>query len=68
MNYQSQPLQRHEIEKMKADPIIIERIIESYKLMLDFYGMRLVSAETGLIDRVLPPRNYAARYHNLVRE
>ncbi|KAF9568797.1 hypothetical protein CPC08DRAFT_355306 [Agrocybe pediades] len=67
MNYESQPLQRHEIQAMKADPTIIERVIASYKLMLDFYGMRLVSAETGLVDRVLPPRNYAVRYQNLVR-
>ncbi|EAU85869.1 hypothetical protein CC1G_12327 [Coprinopsis cinerea okayama7 len=67
MNYQSQPLQPHEIQAMKADPIVIGRIIESYKLMLDFYGMRLVSAETGLVDRVRPPRNYVSRYRNLVR-
>ncbi|KAF8158365.1 opioid growth factor receptor conserved region-domain-containing protein [Crassisporium funariophilum] len=67
MNYESQPLQTHEIEAMKVDPIIVERVIESYRLMLDFYGMRLVSAETGLVDRVLPPRNFAARYRNLVR-
>ena len=68
MNYESQPLQVHEINAMKSDPVIIERIIESYKLMLDFYGMRLISAETGLVGRALPPRNSAARYYNLVRE
>ncbi|PPQ76388.1 hypothetical protein CVT26_015377 [Gymnopilus dilepis] len=67
MNYESQPLQVHEINAMKSDPVIIERIIESYKLMLDFYGMRLISAETGLVGRALPPRNSAARYYNLVR-
>jgi hypothetical protein len=68
MNYESQPLQTHEIREMEADPAIVERVIVSYRLMLDFYGMRLVSPETGLVDRALPPRNYAARYHNLVRE
>ncbi|PPQ67715.1 hypothetical protein CVT25_009321 [Psilocybe cyanescens] len=67
MNYESQPLQTHEIREMMADPVVIGRIIQSYRLMLDFYGMRLVSAETGLVDRALPPRNYAARYQNLVR-
>jgi len=67
MNYESQPLQAHEIRAMKADPTIVARIIESYKLMLDFYGMRLVSADTGLVARVLPPKNYAGRYRNLVR-
>lgn len=67
MNFESQPLQPHELEAMKADPVIIERIISSYRLMLDFYGMRLVSTETGLISRSLPPRNYASRYNNLMR-
>uniref|UniRef100_A0A8H8CMD4 Opioid growth factor receptor (OGFr) conserved domain-containing protein n=1 Tax=Psilocybe cubensis TaxID=181762 RepID=A0A8H8CMD4_PSICU len=67
MNYESQPLQTHEIREMEADPAIIERVVQSYNLMLDFYGMRLVSAETGLLDRALPPRNYTARYQNLVR-
>ena len=68
MNYASQPLQRHEIRFMRAEPTIIQRVLQSYRLMLDFYGMRLVSADTGLIERVLPPRNSAARYQNLLRE
>jgi Opioid growth factor receptor (OGFr) conserved region len=68
MNYDSQPLQTHEIESMKADPTILERVIKSYQLMLDFYGMHLVSKETGLVDRALPPRYFAPRYRNLVRE
>ena len=68
MNYDSQPLQTHEIESMKADPIIMERVIKSYQLMLDFYGMHLVSKETGLVSRALPPRYFAPRYRNLVRE
>jgi len=67
MNYDSQPLQTHEIESMKADSIILERVIKSYQLMLDFYGMHLVSKETGLVDRALPPRYFAPRYLNLVR-
>jgi hypothetical protein len=66
MNYESQPLQRHEIAAMKANPIVVERIIRSYELMLDFYGMRLVSVETGLVDRCLPPRYFKPRYRNLV--
>jgi Opioid growth factor receptor (OGFr) conserved region len=68
VNYDSQRLQKHEIESMKADSIILERVIKSYQLMLDFYGMHLVSKETGLVDRVLPPRNFAPRYFNFVRE
>ena len=68
INFQSQPLQPHEIYSMKADPKIIQRLIESYKLMLDFYGMRLVDQETGELDRPSPPRQYAPRYKNLIRE
>ena len=67
MNFESQPLQPHEIQAMKSNPVIIERVIQSYRLMLNFYGMRLISAESGLVDRVLPPRNFETRYRNLVR-
>lgn len=68
MNFESQPLQPHEITAIKADPRALQRLLASYRLMLDFYGMRLVSEETGAVDRALPPRNYASRYENLVRE
>lgn len=40
----------------------MRRIFASYKLMLDFYGMRLENERTGLISR---SENYAARYKNL---
>ncbi|KAK0188039.1 opioid growth factor receptor conserved region-domain-containing protein [Armillaria mellea] len=67
MNSQSQPLQRHEIETMRSSSEIIQRVIRSYKLMLDFYGMRLLDEKTGLLDRVLPPRTFERRYKNLVQ-
>ncbi|KAJ7795600.1 opioid growth factor receptor conserved region-domain-containing protein [Mycena olivaceomarginata] len=67
MNFESQPLQPHELAAIKADPRALERLLASYKLILDFYGMRLVSEETGAVDRSLPPRNHAPRYENLVR-
>ncbi|KAF8585102.1 hypothetical protein K439DRAFT_1646697 [Ramaria rubella] len=67
INFQSQPLQRHEITAMKNIPEVIARILTSYRLMLDFYGLRLVNPETGLLDRVLPPRDCHARYRNLTR-
>lgn len=66
MNWESQPLQLHEIKAMKADAVIMQRVVRSYELMLDFYGMRLISRETGLLGRVLPPRDYETRYRNLV--
>lgn len=65
MNFESQPLQLHEIQTMKADPVIIERIIRSYELMLDFYGMQLESAESGLLKR---SDNYKGQYTNLMRQ
>jgi hypothetical protein len=68
MNWDSQPLQKHERAAMRSDPGVVERVKRSYSLMLDFYGMRLVNPETGLIDRALPPRDFMARYRNLVRE
>ncbi|KAK7454035.1 hypothetical protein VKT23_011546 [Stygiomarasmius scandens] len=67
MNFQSQPLQPHELESMKSDSTIIQRLIESYKLMLDFYGMQLLDEETGELGRPSPPRRYAPRYKNLLR-
>ncbi|KAG7440850.1 uncharacterized protein BT62DRAFT_982965 [Guyanagaster necrorhizus] len=67
MNSQSQPLQRHELETMRSSPEIRQRVIRSYKLMLDFYGMRLLDDKSGLLGRVLPPRTFERRYRNLVQ-
>ena len=33
LNWSADPLQKHEIEKIKDDPKAMERILESYKLM-----------------------------------
>ena len=68
MNFASQPLQRHEITAMKSDPVIMSRILQSYRMMLEFYGMKLSSPDTGLLSRVMPETKYADRYNNLVRE
>ncbi|KAM6494234.1 Opioid growth factor receptor (OGFr) conserved region domain containing protein [Amanita muscaria] len=67
LNFLSQPLQKHEVAVLTADPTLRRRVLRSYKLMLDFYGMQLISPETGLIGRVAAPRNYSTRYHNLIR-
>lgn len=40
----------------------MRRLLASYKLMLDFFGMRLENEATGLISR---SENYASRYRNL---
>ena len=47
---------------MTKDETITRRILMSYKLMLDFYGMRLEDEATGLISR---SNNYAVQYRNL---
>ena len=62
LNYSAQPLQKHEIKTMTKDETIIRRIVTSYKLMLDFYGMRLEDEATGLVSR---SKNHAAQYRNL---
>eukprot|EP01088_Endostelium_zonatum_P006336 TRINITY_DN18454_c0_g1_i1.p1 TRINITY_DN18454_c0_g1~~TRINITY_DN18454_c0_g1_i1.p1 ORF type:complete len:293 (-),score=74.70 TRINITY_DN18454_c0_g1_i1:71-949(-) len=63
MNSQSEPLQMHEIETIKADPVAKARVLKSYKLMLDFYGMRLRDDNTGEVER--NPSNWKDRYENL---
>lgn len=68
MNYESQPLQKHEIIVMKASKDIVARVLRSYRLMLDFYGMDLCSSETGLLKRVDPEAKNVERYKNLARE
>ncbi|KAH8104730.1 opioid growth factor receptor conserved domain-containing protein [Cristinia sonorae] len=67
MNYESQPLQQHEVDAMKANKEIVARVLRSYRLMLDFYGMDLISAKTGLLKRVEPAEKNETRYRNLVR-
>lgn len=68
MNYQSQPLQQHELNTMRTDKEIVARVLRSYRLMLDFYGMDLSDPDTGLLKRVEPDTKNAERYRNLVRE
>jgi hypothetical protein len=65
MNYESQALQPHEIISMRSSTEIMGRIMKSYEMMLDFYGMRLVSAEMGLVDR---SEDFYDRYTNLICE
>ena len=65
MNYESQALQPHEITSMRSNTEIMQRIIKSYEMMLDFYGIRLVSSQTGLLDR---SEHFSDRYANLACE
>ena len=64
MNSQSQMLMLHEIAALKADPAFPKRLLSSYRMMLDFYGMQLADPKTG---RVVRGANYRARYAHLNR-
>ncbi|KAG8850246.1 hypothetical protein FRB96_000478 [Tulasnella sp. 330] len=64
VNQYAHPLQPHEIIAMRVDGRIQERLYTSYKLMLNFYGMRLDDEETGRLSR---SSDHTERYANLVR-
>ncbi|BFZ16269.1 hypothetical protein BsWGS_19308 [Bradybaena similaris] len=64
MNSKAQPLQQHEAEAIKADFQAKNRVLMSYKLMLDFYGMELKDDITGQLKR---SKNWRKRYDNLKR-
>ncbi|KAL8614375.1 hypothetical protein ACOMHN_007713 [Nucella lapillus] len=51
MNYQAQELQLHEAEKIQADETAMMRFKKSYEMMLNFYGIRLNSHDTGEVER-----------------
>jgi hypothetical protein len=64
LNPQAQVLQKHEIQTMRGDPAIIQRIKASFALMLDFYGFELNGPNMSPpIDR--NARNYVDRFDNL---
>lgn len=62
MNFHSQKLQPHEAKTIQETPEMKNRVIKSYEMMLDFYGMKLVNQETGEVSR---SDNYKKRYRNL---
>lgn len=47
MNYDAQPLTKFEAETFRATTAMQDRIIKSYELMLDFYGLVLIDKSTG---------------------
>ncbi|KAI3383600.1 hypothetical protein SNEBB_006351 [Seison nebaliae] len=63
LNSEAEPLQLHEIRKMKSRTDIRERIYRSYEMMLNFYGLNLVD-NTGTVERT---GNFKERYKNLNR-
>jgi hypothetical protein len=67
MNVDSYRLLPHEIGMMRNNEKIVSRLVKSYEMMLDFYGMCLLS-DKGLLGRSLPPRDFRSRYRNLLSE
>lgn len=51
MNYQSQPLNDLEIQGIISDEKAMNYFKESYNIILDFYGMKLIDVTTGQIGR-----------------
>ena len=49
---------------MRNDLEIARRIVRSYEMMLNFYGMELVNPKTGEIKR---SKQWKSRYNNLNR-
>lgn len=59
----AQPLTKNEAEIFQKNPKMQERIIKSYEIMLDFYGMKLVDKKTGQIER--NEKTWKQRYEHL---
>uniref|UniRef100_A0A3B4C4G6 Opioid growth factor receptor (OGFr) conserved domain-containing protein n=1 Tax=Pygocentrus nattereri TaxID=42514 RepID=A0A3B4C4G6_PYGNA len=64
MNYDSQPLTPEEIKLFRKDDAAKKRLLKSYKLMLDFYGIKLLDEETGKVCRA---EHWEERFKNLDR-
>ncbi|XP_073539061.1 uncharacterized protein [Phyllobates terribilis] len=64
VNRYATPLTPAEIKRMRADEDVMWRLLESYKLMLGFYGIQLLDEKSGEVSRT---ENWEERYHNLNR-
>lgn len=64
VNYMASELTKTEIEAFKKNEDAKKRLVESYELMLGFYGIRLINKETGEVKRA---ENWKERFGNLER-
>ncbi|XP_053704258.1 opioid growth factor receptor [Synchiropus splendidus] len=64
VNYMATELTKKEIEAFKNSEDAKRRLVESYELMLGFYGIRLLNKETGEVRRA---ENWKERFGNLER-
>jgi hypothetical protein len=63
VNMLAHPLTNFEMSEITASPTILARVRRAYELMLDFYGMKLLDTESGLIGR--KDHDWETRYQNL---
>ncbi|XP_074533504.1 uncharacterized protein LOC141796342 isoform X2 [Halichoeres trimaculatus] len=61
MNYEATPLTREEIKEFCNNSTAKANLLKSYKLMLDFYGIKL-DEKTGKVERA---SNWRERFSNL---
>ncbi|KAI4891331.1 hypothetical protein NFI96_031735 [Prochilodus magdalenae] len=61
-NYDAHVLTPEEIKLFRKDEMARERLLKSYRLMLDFYGIELCNEETGEVCRA---DNWKERFENL---
>ncbi|XP_056130214.1 opioid growth factor receptor isoform X2 [Lampris incognitus] len=64
VNYMASELTKKEIDAFKKSDEAKRRLVESYELMLGFYGIQLVNTETGEVKRA---ENWKERFGNLER-
>ncbi|XP_078093028.1 uncharacterized protein LOC144508663 isoform X2 [Mustelus asterias] len=62
MNWYAKELTKREIELFKESSVAKRRLIEAYKMMLDFYGIKLVNVKTGAVKRA---NHWKQRFSNL---
>ncbi|XP_065902215.1 opioid growth factor receptor-like protein 1 isoform X2 [Dysidea avara] len=62
LNMHAHELQLHEAKEICKDKVAHGRVLKSYKMMLDFYGMRLKDDKTGEVERA---DNWKERFSHL---
>ncbi|XP_026162967.1 opioid growth factor receptor-like protein 1 [Mastacembelus armatus] len=62
MNSWASTLTKEEIQEFLASSIAMENLLKSYKLMLDFYGIKLCDEKTGKVEKA---SNWEDRFNNL---
>ncbi|ORX34688.1 opioid growth factor receptor conserved region-domain-containing protein [Kockovaella imperatae] len=68
LNYQSRPLQLHEIQMMSSDRAVLARLLRSYRMMLAFYGIDFNNGHLRLtVDHLERLFNLYHHPHNLLR-